>query len=157
MLFVQVRKLEWRCRGCFSISDTKESRVAVLENELPLSLIFPDRYNRNTKGNHPNTMKYHPNTTTHLQKNNPKILRFSIVRDEAGFSLSISPSRSDDSGIYFCLVNGAEEPTRGLRLAIQVPSPILEPFFCHLPIKCMEITCADCQAIHLQHGEFDRI
>ena len=39
-----MRKLEWRCRGCFSISDTKESRVAVLENELPLSLIFPDRW-----------------------------------------------------------------------------------------------------------------
>ena len=127
MLFVQVRKLEWRCRGCFSISDTKESRVAVLENELPLSLIFPDRYNQipskyhpsvkkhhpNTKKNHPNTKKYHPNTSTHTRENNPKILRFSIVRDEAGFSLSISPSRSDDSGIYFC-------PTRGLRLAIQV-------------------------------------
>ena len=123
IMFVQVRKLEWRCRGCFSISDTKESRVAVLENELPLSLIFPDRYNRNTKGNHPNTMKYHPNTKKYHHpppKNNPQILRFSIVRDEAGFSLSISPSRSDDSGIYFCLVNGAEEPTRGLRLAIQV-------------------------------------
>ena len=127
MLFVQVRKLEWRCRGCFSISDTKESRVAVLENELPLSLIFPDRYNRNTKKyhtrvtkNHPNTRKYHPHTTTKPQENNPDILRFSIVRDEAGFSLSISPSRPDDSGVYFCLVNGAEEPTRGLRLAIQV-------------------------------------
>ena len=135
MLFVQVRKLEWRCRGCFSISDTKESRVAVLENELPLSLIFPDRYNQipskyhrsiknnhptNTKKNHPNTTKYHPHTTTNPQENNHEILRFSIVRDEAGFSLSISPSRSDDSGIYFCLVNGAEEPTRGLRLAIQV-------------------------------------
>ena len=80
MLFVQVRKLEWRCRGCFSISDTKESRVAVLENELPLSLIFPDRYNQipskyhpsvkkhhpNTKKNHPNTTKYNPNNTTHL-------------------------------------------------------------------------------------------
>ena len=127
MLFVQVRKLEWRCRGCFSISDTKESRVAVLENELPLSLIFPDRYNRNTKKyhtsvtkNHPNTRKYHPHTSTHPQENNPEILRFSIVRDEAGFSLSISPSRPDDSGVYFCLVNGAEEPTRGLQLAIQV-------------------------------------
>ena len=140
MLFVQVRKLEWRCRGCFSISDTKESRVAVLENELPLSLIFPDRYSRNTKENHtsvtknhPNTRKYHPHTTTKPQENNPDILRFSIVRDEAGFSLSISPSRSDDSGIYFCLVNGAEEPTRGLRLAIQVPSPILEPLFLIYP------------------------
>ena len=127
MLFVQVRKLEWRCRGCFSISDTKESRVAVLENELPLSLIFPDRYNRNTKKyhtsvtkNHPITRKYHPHTSTHPQENNPEILRFSIVRDEAGFSLSISPSRPDDSGVYFCLVNGAEEPTRGLQLAIQV-------------------------------------
>ena len=80
IMFVQVRKLEWRCRGCFSISDTKESRVAVLENELPLSLIFPDRYNQipskyhpsvkkhhpNTKKNHPNTTKYNPNNTTHL-------------------------------------------------------------------------------------------
>ena len=46
--------------------------------------------------------------------------RFSIVQDEAGFSLSIAPTRSDDSGVYFCLVNGAEEPTRGLRLAVQV-------------------------------------
>ena len=49
-----------------------------------------------------------------------QISRFSIVQDEAGFSLSIGPTRSDDSGVYFCLVNGAEQPTRGLRLAIQV-------------------------------------
>ena len=72
MLFVQVRKLEWRCRGCFSISDTKESRVAVLENELPLSLIFPDRYNRNTIKYHPNTKKYHQNTSIHTREITPK-------------------------------------------------------------------------------------
>jgi hypothetical protein len=41
------------------------------------------------------------------------------VQDSAGFGLSINPAASDDSGTYFCLVNGAEEPAGALRLAVQ--------------------------------------
>merc|ERR1719270_186655 len=40
---LHVRKMEWRCHGCFSISASKESRLAVLENNTTMSLIYPDR------------------------------------------------------------------------------------------------------------------
>ena len=84
---LQLTKLEWRCKGCFSISSTKETRIAVLENDSTLTLIYPDR--------------------------------FSIVREGNGFLLSVKSSLTEDSGIYFCLVNGREEPFSAFRLAVQ--------------------------------------
>ena len=84
---LHLKKLEWRCRGCFSISSTKETRIAVLENDSSLTLIYPDR--------------------------------FSIVRESNGFGLSVKPTLTEDSGIYFCLVNGREEPFSAFRLAVQ--------------------------------------
>ena len=84
---LHLKKLEWRCRGCFSISSTKETRIAILENDSTLTLIYPDR--------------------------------FSIVRESKGFGLSVKPTLTEDSGIYFCLVNGREEPFSAFRLAIQ--------------------------------------
>ena len=46
--------------------------------------------------------------------------RLTIIRDpRAGFALNIEPSLTGDSGCYFCLVNGQQEPFSAFQLAIQ--------------------------------------
>ena len=37
----------------------------------------------------------------------------------AGYSLSIRPAQTGDSGTYFCLVNGRQEPFSAYQLAVQ--------------------------------------
>lgn len=116
---LRVKKLEWRCRGCFSISATKETRVAVLENESPLSLIYPER--------------------------------FSIIQENSGFSLSLVPALSDDSGVYFCLVNGQESPKSALRLAVQdVPSTPGKPLIMRFDSSSVELSWSP--PLHQHHS-----
>ena len=46
--------------------------------------------------------------------------RLTIIRQPGqGFALNIEPSRTGDSGTYFCLVNGHQEPFSAFQLAIQ--------------------------------------
>jgi len=114
-----VRKLEWRCRGCFSISATKETRVAVLENESPLTLIYPER--------------------------------FSITQDAGRFSLSVNPALTDDSGVYFCLVNGQSQPTSALSLQIQdVPSTPGKPLIMKFDSSSVELSWSP--PLHQHHS-----
>ena len=56
------------------------------------------------------------NTTVSLIHPN----RLTIIREPgSGFALNIGPSRTGDSGSYFCLVNGHQEPFSAFQLAIQ--------------------------------------
>ena len=50
--------------------------------------------------------------------------RLTIIREPgAGFALNIQPSQTGDSGCYFCLVNGHQEPFSAFQLAIQGKGP----------------------------------
>lgn len=116
---LHLKKLEWRCRGCFSISSTKETRIAILENDSTLTLIYPDR--------------------------------FSIVRESKGFGLSVKPTLTEDSGIYFCLVNGREEPFSAFRLAIQdVPSTPGKPLIMKFDSRSVELSWSP--PLHQHHS-----
>jgi len=116
---LHLTKLEWRCRGCFSISSTKETRVAVMENAATLTLIYPDR--------------------------------FSIVQDSVGFGLSVKPTLTEDSGVYFCLVNGREEPFSAFQLAIQdVPSTPGKPLIMKFDSRSVELSWSP--PIHQHHS-----
>ena len=67
--------------------------------------------------------------------------RFKIIQQPRGFDLSLQPAQSDDSGIYFCLVNGAEEPTSALRLAVQdVPSTPGKPLIMRFASSSVELS-----------------
>eukprot|EP00092_Neocalanus_flemingeri_P005720 GFUD01006160.1.p1 GENE.GFUD01006160.1~~GFUD01006160.1.p1 ORF type:complete len:1193 (+),score=156.97 GFUD01006160.1:67-3645(+) len=116
---LHLSKIEWRCRGCFSISSTKETRIAILENDSMLTLIYPDR--------------------------------FSIVRERKGFALSVKPTSTEDSGIYFCLVNGRKEPFSAFRLAIQdIPSTPGKPLIMKFDSRSVELSWSP--PLHQHHS-----
>jgi hypothetical protein len=118
-------RLEWRCRGCFSISETRETLIADLDLTAAaagVSTAFSGRKNKVPKPE----ILIHPH-------------RFQLVQGEAKnsfpdespaaatggnlFNLQIRPTDTADSGRYFCLVNGERRPWRLYAVAIQdVPS-----------------------------------
>merc|ERR1719232_845756 len=116
---LHVRKMEWRCRGCFSISASKESRLAVLENNVTMSLIYPDRF-----------------TIVRSQRG-------------PGFSLNIKPAATGDSGTYFCLVNGKPEPFSAYTLAVQdVPSTPGKPLIMKFDSRSVELSWSPPLHVH---------
>jgi len=77
--------------------------------------------------------------------------RFSIVQEEGVFVLSLVPAKSDDSGIYFCLVNGQEAPDSGLRLAVQdVPSTPGKPLIMSFDSSSVELSWSP--PLHQHHS-----
>ena len=116
-------RLEWRCRGCFSISETRETLIA----ELDLSGATSG--GRKGKPAKPEIF-IHP----HRFQLVPSVIKNPVVEDDikggAGgasgghlFNLQIRPTDTADSGRYFCLVNGERRPWRLYSVAVQdVPS-----------------------------------
>ena len=65
--------------------------------------------------------------------------------------LSLVPAKSDDSGIYFCLVNGQEAPDSGLRLAVQdVPSTPGKPLIMSFDSSSVELSWSP--PLHQHHS-----
>jgi hypothetical protein len=116
-------RVEWRCRGCFSISETRETLIADLDLTAVAAGVSTALGGRKNKLPKPEIL-IHPH-------------RFQLVHDEAKhafiedggassgglYNLQIRPTDTADSGRYFCLVNGERRPWRLYAVAIQdVPS-----------------------------------
>ena len=81
----------------------------------------------------------------------PPSHRFSIIQEDSGFSLSLVPALSDDSGVYFCLVNGQESPKSALRLAVQdVPSTPGKPLIMRFDSSSVELSWSP--PLHQHHS-----
>jgi hypothetical protein len=132
----RIIRLEWRCRGCFSISETRETLIA----ELDLSTVggiagSGSGGGKKTKPAKPEIF-IHPHRFHFLSPESPeeasseRISEKSAAVIKAGstaagrlLSLQIRPTDTQDSGRYFCLVNGERRPVRLYAVAVQdVPS-----------------------------------
>ncbi len=122
--------MEWRCRGCFSISETRETLIAELDltgsggGVSAVVGVSSGRKGRPSKPEifiHPHRFQVVPDEA----KQNEDYDQMMEVGDSGAstgriFNLQIRPTDTADSGRYFCLVNGERRPWRLYAVAIQV-------------------------------------
>ena len=137
-----VRRLEWRCRGCFSISETRETLIAELDLSNVGAGITASTTTKKTKTAKPEIF-IHPHRFQLLapEEEEEEMAPIERAKEKAvaptkadpaatanrrgggHLSLQIRPTDTQDSGRYFCLVNGEKRPWRLYAVAVQdVPS-----------------------------------
>ncbi len=128
----RIIRLEWRCRGCFSISETRETLIAELDLSTVGGIAGGGKKTKPAKPEifiHPH--RFHllsPESPEEASSERPSEKSAAITKPgstAAGrlLSLQIRPTDTQDSGRYFCLVNGERRPWRLYAVAVQdVPS-----------------------------------